>query len=186
MTSNADDAPGSVSFHRIDTPQTPGRFVTGIAIDPKDPNHAWISYTGYNAYTPTTPGHVFEVHYDPTTHKATFHDRSYNLGDQPITGIVLVPSSHGTAKGGFGSAGGDIYVSTDFGVSKLSNGSTKWVSTRRRGLPAVATYGLTYWGPMLPGLRGHPRPRGPTSSGWAREVGEGFSPETGWWRPSGG
>jgi hypothetical protein len=86
---------------------------------------------------------VFDVHFDPSTGKATFKDISNNLGDQPATGIVLVPSSPGTAKGGFGSAGGDIYVSTDFGVSKLSNGSTKWVDAAP-GMPAVATYGLTY------------------------------------------
>jgi Tfp pilus assembly protein PilV len=34
-------------------------------------------------------------------------------------------------------AGGDIYVSTDFGVSKLSNGSTKWVDAAP-GMPAVS------------------------------------------------
>jgi hypothetical protein len=33
--------------------------------------------------------------------------------------------------------------STDFGVSKLSNGSTRWVDAAP-GMPAVATYGLTY------------------------------------------
>jgi hypothetical protein len=143
VSKNADASPGAVNFTRIDTNKTPGRFVSGIAVDPNDPNHAVISYSGYNVYTPGAPGHVFDVHFDPSTGKATFKDISNNLGDQPVTGIVLVPSSHGTAKGGFGSAGGDIYVSTDFGVSKLSNGSTKWVDAAP-GMPAVATYGLTY------------------------------------------
>jgi hypothetical protein len=143
VSKNADARPVAVNFTRIDTNKTPGRFVSGIAVDPNDPNHAVISYSGYNVYTPGTPGHVFDVHFDPSTGKATFKDISNNLGDQPVTGIVLVPSSHGTAKGGFGSAGGDIYVSTDFGVSKLSNGSTKWVDAAP-GMPAVATYGLTY------------------------------------------
>ena len=131
VTSNAGDSPGSVSFHRIDTPQTPGRFVTGIAIDPKDPNHAWISYTGYNAYTPDTPGHVFEVRYDPSTHKATFQDRSYNLGDQPITALVTYGNS------------GSLFAATDFGVLELPAGATQWINAGSGGLPHVAVYGLT-------------------------------------------
>jgi hypothetical protein len=131
VTSNAGDAQGSVSFHRIDTPQTPGRFVTGIAIDPKDPNHAWISYTGYNAYTPDTPGHVFEVRYDPATGTATFEDRSYNLGDQPVTALVTYGNS------------GSLFAATDFGVLELPAGSTQWIDAGSGGLPHVAVYGLT-------------------------------------------
>ena len=131
VTSNANDVAGSVSFHRIDTPQTPGRFVTGIAIDPNDPNHAWISYTGYNAYTPDTPGHVFEVNYDPNAHTATFQDRSYNLGDQPITALVEDPGT------------GSLFAATDFGVLELPTGATQWINAGSGGLPHVATYGLT-------------------------------------------
>ena len=131
VTSNANDVAGSVSFHRIDTPQTPGRFVTGIAIDPNDPNHAWISYTGYNAYTPDTPGHVFEVNYDPNAHTATFQDRSFNLGDQPITALVEDPGT------------GSLFAATDFGVLELPTGATQWINAGSGGLPHVATYGLT-------------------------------------------
>ena len=87
--------------------RTPGRFVSGIAVDPANPNHAWVSYSGYNAYTPTTPGHVFEVAFNPTTHAATFTDRSFDLGDQPITDVAFDPAT------------GDVYASTDFGVLRL-------------------------------------------------------------------
>jgi hypothetical protein len=131
VTSNADDSPGAVSWRRIDTPQTPGRFVTGIAIDPTNPNHAWVSYTGYNAYTPTTPGHVFEVTYNPTTHTATFADRSFNLGDQPVTALVEYGNS------------GSLFAATDFGVLELPAGSTEWIQAGTGGLPHVAVYGLT-------------------------------------------
>lgn len=130
VTSNADDTPGSVQFRRIDTPQTPGRFVTGIAIDPSDPNHAWVSYTGYDAYTPQTPGHVFEVDYDPSAGSATFKDLSYNLGDQPITALQVY------------GADGTLFAGTDFGVLQLPAGSTEWVEAGS-GLPKVAVYGLT-------------------------------------------
>jgi hypothetical protein len=120
----------NVHFWRIDTPSTPGRFVSGIAVDPTDGNHAWISYSGYGAYTPGTPQHVIEARYDPKKHTATFTDRSYDIGDQPVTGIALNESN------------GDLYASTDFGVLRLPNGSTSWVRAGT-GLPNVSVYGLT-------------------------------------------
>ena len=54
--------------------------MTGIVVDPANSNHAWISYDGYSCYYPSTPGHVFEVSYDPVTPTATFTDRSYRPG----------------------------------------------------------------------------------------------------------
>lgn len=130
VSKNADAAPDAVGFKRIDKPSTPGRFVSGIAVDPNDPNHALISYSGYNAYTPSSPGHVFDVRYDPSTHQATFKDISYNIGDQPVTGIAYEGHT------------GDVYASTDFGVSRLPKGATKWEDAAP-GMPAVAVYGLT-------------------------------------------
>src|SRR5262245_20735547 len=44
--------PSNVHFYRVDTVATPGRFVSGVVIDASDTNHAWISYSGYGAYTP--------------------------------------------------------------------------------------------------------------------------------------
>jgi len=131
VTSNVDAAQGTVAFHRIDSASTPGRFVSGIAVDPADANHAWVSYTGYGAYTPDTPGHVFEVRYDPATHTASWTDRSYDLGDQPITGIALHAGT------------GDVYVATDFGVLRLPAGASAWEQAGTGGLPHVAVYGIT-------------------------------------------
>ena len=39
------------TFTRLDSlaASDPNRFVSGIHIDPADPNHAWISYTGFTA-----------------------------------------------------------------------------------------------------------------------------------------
>ncbi len=107
--------------------------MSGIAIDPSNPNHAFISFSGYDAYataTGTATGHVFEVTYNPTSHTATWTDLSNNLGDQPITDITL------------NSKTGDLYVSTDFGVDLLAAGSTQWVPAAG-SLPSVAVYGLT-------------------------------------------
>jgi hypothetical protein len=117
-----------VKFTRIDTPKTPGRFVSGIAVDPNDPHHAWVSYSGYSAYA--AGGHVYEVRYNPARHRATFTDVSYNIGDQPVTGIAE------------NAATGDIFAATDFGVLRLSTGSTSWAQAAK-GLPRVAVYGIT-------------------------------------------
>ena len=131
VSTDADAAnPRNVHFFRVDTTATPGRFVSGIAIDPADPNHAWISYSGYGAYTPGTPQHVLEARFDTHTHVASFTDRSYDLGDQPVTGIVVDGSS------------GDLYAATDFGVLRLPAGSTSWLRAGT-GMPNVAVYGLT-------------------------------------------
>jgi hypothetical protein len=120
----------NVTYTRIDTPTQPERFVSGIAIDPADANHAFISFSGYQAYTPGQPGHVFDVTFDPGTGAATWTDISDNVGDQPITDIA------------FDDQTGDLYVSTDFGVLRRASGETTWTDAAG-GLPPVATYGLT-------------------------------------------
>ena len=49
---------------RRQLPRSPTRFPSSIYPDPEDTGHAWITYSGYNASTPTTPGHVFSVNED--------------------------------------------------------------------------------------------------------------------------
>ncbi len=128
VSKNAADPAAAVIFTRIDTAAQPTRFISGITIDPADPNHAFVSYSGYSAYAPG--GHVYEVRYDPTLGTATWTDRSYDIGDQPVTALRRDDPS------------GDLYASTDFGVLRLPAGGTNWI-TAATGLPPVATYGLT-------------------------------------------
>ena len=133
VSSNADKPGGQVIFFRIDTSAQPTRFVSGIAVDPTNPNHAFISFSGYNAYataTGTATGHVFEVTYDPVGHKATWMNIDKNLGDEPITDIA------------YDSVTGNLFISTDFGVDILPSGGSTWVPAAS-GLPPVAVYGLT-------------------------------------------
>jgi len=135
VASNADNATaGAVTFYRIDTSSQPERFVSGIDVDPANPNHAFVSYSGYNAYATaagTATGHIFEVTYNPTTHAATWSgDLASNLGDQPITGIAVDWQTKTT------------YVSTDFGVFARRSGKTNW-QNGGNGLPPVAVYGLS-------------------------------------------
>ncbi|KPV49140.1 hypothetical protein SE17_34300, partial [Kouleothrix aurantiaca] len=108
VSKNADAANAAdVTFTRLDSASTPTRFVSGIVIDRNDANHAWVSFSGYDAYAAaagTATGHVFEVTYNPGSGTATWKDISANIGDQPITDITL---DHNT---------GDLYAGTDFGV----------------------------------------------------------------------
>jgi hypothetical protein len=133
ISKNVDADPASaVSWTRLDddSSATPGRFVSGIAVDPANPNRAWVSYSGYSSNTPSTPGHVFEVVYDPGTDTSTWTDRSYDLGDIPITGIA------------YDDVTGDLYVSNDFGVLRLANSTSSW-TLAAPGMPNVEVAGLT-------------------------------------------
>ena len=122
--------PASVTFTRVDTTSQPGRAVSSIYVDPTNPNHAIVTFSGYEANTATTPGHVFDVVLDRTSGTATWTNISFDLGDQPIDDAVLDVAT------------GDVYVSTDFGVDRLQDGSNTWVQAAD-GLPRAAVSGLT-------------------------------------------
>jgi hypothetical protein len=137
VSRNADAANrNSVRFADITTPTTPGRFVSSIHVDPADANHAWVSFSGYEAYTAGQPGHVFEVRFDPAAGTAAWTDLSGtvgqpgSIGDQPVTDLVRDDAT------------GDLYAGTDFGVLRRPNGATQWENAAG-GLPPVAVYGLT-------------------------------------------
>ena len=114
ISRNADAPAASVTFTRLDSSFTPERFVTRIAADRFDPNVAYVSYSGFNALTPTTPGHLFRVVFNPDTGAAAFMPMDFDLGDLPLNTIAL---DH---------IRGDIYAGTDFGPIVLRNGSGTW------------------------------------------------------------
>jgi hypothetical protein len=137
VTYNANAAnQDNVSYTRIDllASNDPNRYISSVYIDPANKNHVWISYSGYNAHTPSTPGHVFEVTYDPTANAgagaATWTDRSYDLADLPITDLVRDDLT------------GDLYAASDFGVMRLASGATSWTEAGG-GLPKVEVSALT-------------------------------------------
>jgi hypothetical protein len=137
LSKNANDPAALVTYTRLDNKpsagNSPGRFVSGIYVDPANPNHAWISYSGYNFNTPSQPGHVFEVLYNSNTSDATWtriDNGAGPLGDLPITDVVRDEVT------------GDFYTSSDFGVMRLPSGSTAWVAAGT-GLPNVEVPGLT-------------------------------------------
>lgn len=137
VSKNADNAmASSVTYTRIDTLDaiSPGRFLSGIVVDPADPNHAWISYSSYSSLTPSTPGHVFSVTFNPGGPSATWTNLDGSgmgaFPDFPATGIA------------YDSVTGDLYVSNDWGVLRLASSSTSWVAAGT-GLPNVEVAGLT-------------------------------------------
>jgi hypothetical protein len=143
ISKNVDAAASLVSYVRLDTlpsaGSSPGRFISGIYIDPANSNHAWISYSSYSSLTPATPGHIFSVTYDPIANDATWTSLDGSgasaFPDFPATSIA-----HDT--------NGDIYASNDWGVLRLPNGSADW-EVAGTGLPMVEVNGLT----IVPGAR---------------------------------
>jgi hypothetical protein len=116
---------------------TPVRFISGIVIDPKNPNHGWVSYGGYNSRHPATqsavPGHVFEVTWDGIYPQATFTSLDGTgpgaLGDLPINSLVRDDKT------------GDLYAATDFTVLRRDAKSGHW-HTAAKGLPMVEVSSL--------------------------------------------
>jgi hypothetical protein len=135
VSKNADNPdPTAVVFDRIDdeAANDPPRFPTAIHVDPKDPNHAWITYSGFNTKTPTTPGHVFEVRYVPGASTFTRLDGtqpSDRMGDIPATSLAV------TSKG-------TLYIGTDYGVL-VSKGDGEWRQAGD-GLPNMPVSDLVY------------------------------------------
>jgi hypothetical protein len=129
VAKNADGPAQNVTFTRIDTPSLPNRFVTRIAPDPANPNVAFISYSGFNAITPSTPGHVFRATFNPASGNATFTLFDFDLGDLPVNTLA------------FDDVRGDLYVATDFGPLVLKAGTSRW-ELAGRGFPEVVMVDL--------------------------------------------
>ena len=129
ITTNARAAdPASIQWKRIDPSSSvdPARYPTDVFVDPSDPNHAYITYSGYNHVTPDTPGHIFEVRYNAATGTATFTSLdgtgSKALGDLPVGTIERDEKN------------GDLYIGTDFGVAQ-AEGIRERVAARLAGDP---------------------------------------------------
>ena len=136
VTHNGDASdPATVTWHRIDNATSPTRFPSGIYVDANDTGHAWVTYSGYNAVTPTTPGHVFEVRENGVAPgSGTFtnlnvesggtssYPTPFSDGDLPASDVARDDATH------------TLYVSTDFGVLVGPNdGHSGWHVTE--GMP---------------------------------------------------
>ena len=135
ISKNADAPNALVTFTRIDTLalNSPNRFISSIYVDRGDPNHAWISYSGYSTLTPSTPGHIFSVRVDPSAGAATWTNLDGSgatmFPDFPATALVVAPN-------------GDLFAANDFDVLRLRIGGTNW-EVAGFNLPKVEVAGLT-------------------------------------------
>jgi hypothetical protein len=133
----------------------PARAVTDIVVHPTDPNTLYVTFSGFNTSTPTTPGHVYRGVSTDGGATWLWTNVSSNLPDIPANAIELLTSSPTT-----------IYVGTDAGVFRSSTGGTTW-GPFGNGLPSVivsdlalddsgtllraATYGRGMWQTHLAG-----------------------------------
>jgi len=133
ITNNAAASAPTVTFTRIDNQSggtSPARFPTGIAVDPANPNHAWISYSGYNANTPAQVGHVFDVTWNGTTAVWRNLNVESGNGDYPINEVVRDDLN------------GNLYAATDFGVLVGQPSGVNYVWTPTVGIPRAEVSGL--------------------------------------------
>jgi hypothetical protein len=139
VSHNADAEPASaVTFTRVDTlsPAAPNRFISSIYVDPTNPDHVWISYTGFSAATPPAQaGHVFEVTYNVGSGTASYSSLDRGMGDIPITALVRDDLT------------GTLYAGTDYGVIRLNRDSDSWRQAAT-GMPKLEVPGLTIVGPQ--------------------------------------
>lgn len=120
ISKNADAVPQTtVTYTRVDSldANSPGRAIVSIYVDPTNPNHAWVAYSGYAFNTPAQPGHIYSVVFNPVGPTATFTNIDGTgpgaFDDFPATSVVRAPN-------------GDLYASNDFGVLRLPNGFADW------------------------------------------------------------
>ncbi len=127
VTSNA-GALAAATFTNTTKAPLPNRFVADIAADNTNPNRAIAVFSGFDANTPTTPGHVFL-----TTNRGTIWTNiSGNLPDVPVTTVALDPNDANR-----------LWVGSDIGVFQTTDGGATWLRLSK-GMPQVAVFMLRY------------------------------------------
>jgi uncharacterized repeat protein (TIGR01451 family) len=110
----------------------PERPVTQFAVDRSNYRIAYIAYAGFNAATPTKPGHLFKTTNggNSWTDISGGADPTKSLPDSPVNSVVLDPSYPNT-----------LYVGTDVGAFVTYNGGSTW-TTLGTGFPIVSVWQL--------------------------------------------
>lgn len=106
----------------------PNRFITDIGLDPNEQRRAIVTYSGFNANTPSTPGKVFLTN----DQGGTWTDITGDLPDTPANSVAVDPNQANT-----------FYLGTDIGVFQTTNGGQNW-SRVGAGLPRVAVFTVRY------------------------------------------
>ncbi|MEO6725984.1 MAG: hypothetical protein ABIP14_11880, partial [Blastocatellia bacterium] len=127
VTVNA-SAGASATFINVTKAPLPNRFVSDIALDANNVQHAIVTFSGFNSVTPATPGHIFLT----TNQGQSWTDISGNLPDVPVASAAMNPADPNT-----------IYIGTDLGVFQTTNGGATW-ERMGNGMPRVATFMVRY------------------------------------------
>ena len=108
----------------------PGRYVSGLAFSPGDPNTLYVTYSGFDESTPGHAGHLFKTT-DALAATPTWKDVSPPV-DLPNNCVATDPNLPGL-----------IYVGTDIGIWYSADGAGTWTHYGpSSGMPNVAVYDL--------------------------------------------
>ncbi|MBI1762861.1 MAG: hypothetical protein HYR56_15635 [Acidobacteria bacterium] len=119
---------GSATWRNVTKAPLPNRFITDIGLDPNEQRRAVVTYSGFNANTPTTPGKVFLTN----DQGGTWTDISGDLPDTPANSVAVDPNQANT-----------YYLGTDIGAFQTTNGGQNWVRLGGN-LPHLAVYAVRY------------------------------------------
>ncbi len=116
----------------------PNRPVLGIALDSNAASAAvptgYAAVGGFNANTPTTPGHVFQVVCTSNCGSFTWNNKTGNLPDVPVDSIIVNPNFLQ-----------QVFAGTDFGVyytDDITVASPIWYRFQN-GLPSVMVWDMS-------------------------------------------
>jgi photosystem II stability/assembly factor-like uncharacterized protein len=99
------------SWSNVTRSNLPNRQVKAIAIHPANASHVYVVYSGFNASTPTRPGHVFMT----TNRGVSWSNVSGDLPDLPTNTVVIDSSTPG-----------HLAIGTDLGVFETFNNGVVW------------------------------------------------------------
>lgn len=110
----------------------PGRYVSGLAFSPSDPNTLYVTLSGFDEGTPGHSGHLFKST-NVFSASPTWQDVSPPI-DEPNNCLAIDPKFAGS-----------VYVGTDHGVWYSFNAGTSWSHYgTSSGMPNVAVYDLRF------------------------------------------
>jgi hypothetical protein len=116
----------------------PLRPVLGVALDPRVPAVdvpvGYAAVGGFNANTPTQPGHIFQVSCASNCSTFTWADKTGNLPDIPVDSIIVNPNIPQ-----------QVFAGTDFGVyytNDITVASPVW-NRFDNGIPHVMIWDMS-------------------------------------------
>ena len=116
-------ATGTLPWTQITSPKLPVKWVSHVAIDPADPNHVFVAYSGFREGDGSS--YLFVTRDGGTT----WQDISANLPQAPVNDVVM----HGNR----------LYVASDVGVFTSNARHARWYLLGH-GLPNVPVTRLRY------------------------------------------